>query len=120
MNFIQAYTMFPRGDRAWAYNLPTVGQLQRLQALIGGWVEAVSSSDGRVTFWVNEEGKIKGLPVNELATAFWWALCPEAVDVDTLCGTVVITGGFGPDGETLGVPDDVAKMIANTYVGDEK
>lgn len=37
--------------------------LEELQGFVGGFIEAVPLSDGTV-MWLNEEGKLNGLPVN--------------------------------------------------------
>lgn len=82
------------------------GELVELQAAVGGWVEAVPS-DGRVTLWVNEEGKLDGLPVNRLAMDVWlrWDVygC-VTIGGDWLAGNVVVTGGVGRGGRTLDLP----------------
>ena len=41
-----------------------VNGLEDFQQHVGGYVEALSSDDGDHTIWLNEEGKIAGLPVN--------------------------------------------------------
>lgn len=38
-----------------------------IQALVEGWLECVHLRDGRL-MWVNEEGKLRRLPQNPLAT----------------------------------------------------
>lgn len=45
--------------------------LDRMQALVGGYVERVRAQGplSRGTAWVNEEGLLKGLPVNRRLTA---------------------------------------------------
>lgn len=119
MSTIRAFIIHPDDNQATDGTLPTNMQLEALQSTVGGWVEVATSSDGRVYFWFNEEGKIHDLPVNGLATAIWWAVCPEAVNADTLRGSVVITGGVDANGATLAIPDDMAEMLLNTYVGDD-
>ena len=42
-------------------------KLEELQAIVGGYIECVYLNDG-MTMVVNEEGKLKGLPCNDLAT----------------------------------------------------
>lgn len=79
--------------------------LKPLQETVGGWIEAVSSDDDTVTFWCDEEGKIKGLPMNGDATRLWWQLNPAAAHHDVLCGPVVLTGGTDSAGETMSLPD---------------
>jgi len=75
-----------------------------LQTLVGGWIECAPCSDPELSFWINEEGKLTGLPFNELGTALWHHTSPMMRDHDVLVGTVVITGGIGSEGETLTLP----------------
>lgn len=42
--------------------------LEELQGAVEGHIEAVYFSDGRVMF-VNEEGRLEGLPINDKATS---------------------------------------------------
>ena len=42
-------------------------QLSELQKIVCGYIEIVNLTDGRLMV-VNEEGKLKGLPVNDEAT----------------------------------------------------
>ena len=45
--------------------------LEEMRAAIGGgWIETVQTKDGRVMV-VDEEGKLKGFPRNEAATALY-------------------------------------------------
>lgn len=74
-----------------------------IQSVVGGYFEAVTSSTGETTFWVNEEGKLIGLPMNPAATVLLWELDPSFAGQDFLMGTVLITGGVDDEGETLGV-----------------
>lgn len=41
--------------------------LEELQGLVGGYIERVPMSNGK-SMYVNEEGKLNGLPYNEKAT----------------------------------------------------
>ena len=81
---------------------------EALQQRVGGWIEAVSSDDGQVTLWINEEGKLIGLPINELGTELWYLLNPAAAGYDVLCGPVVVSGGCDEEGETLSIPAELA------------
>lgn len=83
----------------------------KLREALGGWLEAVSPHE-KVTLFMDEEGKLKGLPVNPIATWLWWFLQPETRGVDTINGTVVVTGGTDEDGETLPVDPMMAELIA--------
>ena len=45
-------------------------QLSELQKVVGGFIEIVRTKDGRLMV-INEEGKLEGLPINELATELY-------------------------------------------------
>jgi hypothetical protein len=84
----------PAGDQAG---------LRFLQDTVKGYIEAVDSADHSVTFWVNEEGKLEQLPVNDAATDLLWAMNPAFVGQDVLVGDVALTSHKGP--ETASIPD---------------
>lgn len=79
--------------------------LSVIQLLCGGYIEIVETVfGGDVVMAVDEEGKIKGLPVNPAATA---VLSP--IYEDTICGTAVILSRGEEDLETL--PEDFAEYL---------
>jgi hypothetical protein len=89
--------------------------LTTLQTLVDGSIEAVygyRETDGtlsdqpRITFYLNDEGKLRGLPPNPHATALWWHYNPSVGHADFLVGPVVITG-YDPAGHDINVPEDV-------------
>lgn len=84
------------------------GQLELLQAGVDGWVQAVDLS-ADLTLWVNEEGKLNGLPYNPIATRMWEEVF--GVGTDIIVGNAVFTGGTGEEGETLGLSEEVANSI---------
>jgi len=61
--------------------------LEALQGIVGGWIEHVQLRDGR-SMWVNEEGLMKGLPVNVKASEMAGRM---------IVGSVAITPSRGPD-----------------------
>lgn len=64
--------------------------LEELQGFVGGWIELVRLGDGR-NMWINEEGKLEGLPLNILATSL--ACLPYDIIVgDALVATNAETG----------------------------
>lgn len=70
---------------------PTHGaafHLSELHIVVGGYIEAVHLKDGRV-MWVNEEGKLRALPVNEAATVIAHASGHDPTDM--IVGDVIIT-----------------------------
>lgn len=87
--------------------------LEHMQALVGGWLEAISGSTHLInepgpgpywhwTAYLDEEGKIKRLPVNRAATLFARAIGWQG---DTLVGPVVFMGPPNRDGEETDAPD---------------
>lgn len=79
-----------------------------LQGQVGGWIEAVEFGPGLSAF-INEEGKLKGLDFNPLATALW-EIGLDAVGLthipgDFLVGPVVVCGDVDDEGETRGLTD---------------
>ena len=81
-----------------------------IREIVGGYIEPIVSSDGRVTLWCNEDGKPLCLPENGVATALWWRLVPTAPRNDRLVGPVVVTGAQDEDG-VGSPPDDVADIF---------
>jgi hypothetical protein len=76
--------------------------LKAFRRIVGGHFKAVYSADHCVAFWINNKGKLRGLPVNELATVLWWQSNPAATGRDALFGPVLITGVTGA--VTVSVP----------------
>jgi hypothetical protein len=89
------------------------GGLRELQAVVGGNIEA-APADESVTLWINEDGKGLDLPANRLAMDVWlrWDIyrC-MLVGGDWLAGNCVVTGGVGPDGETLDLPEEARRWV---------
>ena len=81
--------------------------LTALQGAVGGYVEAVTLKDD-LTMWVNEEGKLQGLPVNESATVIFAAAFHV---IDTIRGDVVLTGGTDEFGDIVALKDKQATEI---------
>lgn len=93
-----------RPDRT--YDVQQINQdLPTLQGLVGGYLEAVTT--GQAVLWVNEEGKLKALPLNRMATYLWWTLNPAMEGVDTIAGCCVVTGPADPDGHMTSIPEAV-------------
>lgn len=82
-------------------------QLSVLQNAVGGLIEAVDLGDS-LTMWVNEEGKLNGLPINAIATLLWEK---HFGFTDVIVGDVIFTGGTGDEGETLGLNEKTANEL---------
>ena len=122
-NTVQALVINP-GPRTESGIRTLTTDLHTLQGLVGGYIEATHgyrNSGGhdedapRITFYLNEEGKIHQLPENGLATALWWHYNRNAIGRDYLAGTVVIVGGAG-DAPTL--PPDVVDTYNRLVTGE--
>jgi hypothetical protein len=72
--------------------------LTALQTAVGGYVQAVDLGDD-LTMWLNEEGKLEGLPHNEVGQVLWDAT--YGAGTDYIVGDIAITGGTDEEGETL-------------------
>lgn len=83
------------------------GSLKVLQSAVDGWVEAVDFSD-ELTMWVNEEGKLDGLILNDRANAMFQDTFGA---VDVIVGNVIFTGGVDDEGETKGLTDTQIQQI---------
>jgi uncharacterized protein DUF3846 len=80
------YVLAPHNDPIFCpqANEPTLTQLQ---GHVGGYIELVSIGGGKADGVVNEEGKLRGLPFNPLATALYNN--PN----DRIVGTMVVCCG---------------------------
>ena len=77
----------------------------------GGYFQAITSATGETTFWMDEEGKLKGLPVNQTATLLLYRLNPAFRQRDVLVGPVLVTGGADDEGETLPVSSEAIEAL---------
>lgn len=93
--------------------------LSWLQEQVGRYIEPVYvdqvlTDRGRrevdACVYVNEEGKLNGLPVNPRATDFC-ALTIGGWFRDVIVGDVVIVGPPGREGEETPVPDDAIAVV---------
>jgi hypothetical protein len=89
-------------------------ELKSLQNAVGGYVQVIELEDD-FTMWVNEEGKLLNLPVNEIATVIWEVRF--GLDTDIICGDVVFTGGMDEDGETLNISEANIQRLAELVEG---
>lgn len=87
-------------------DLPREGGLGTLQSAVGGLVECVSFPDYEM--WLNEEGKLIGLPVNEAATAIWEI---EYGNTDVIKGNVLMTGVADEEGYSTELSDSALLTI---------
>lgn len=79
-----------------------------ISGAVGGWIECVSLPTLGVDMWVNEEGKLIGLPVNTAGTALWES---EYGRTDIIVGDIIITGGVDDEGDTLGLTEEAIESL---------
>jgi hypothetical protein len=76
--------------------------LELAYATVGGWIQPVRLETKGIDLYLNEEGKLDGLPQNPIATALW---SEDYGLTDYIVGNVIITGGVNSEGETVGLTD---------------
>ncbi len=85
------------------------GDLQTLQKIVGGYVEAVALKGdlGSACFgYINEEGKLNGLAPNPAATTI-----THLFPGDYIAGTMIVLGECDAEGVETSVPDDALAML---------
>ena len=107
-------------DTIHVLSIPTSGSpaatdlhpdLDSLQTAIGGALEALTLDPDRgVTMFLDDEGKTKYLPVNELATLVAEQHHPGFVFRDVIVGDVIIAGRDSR-GNTADVPSDIIDQV---------
>lgn len=92
--------------------------LDFLQKQVAGYIEAIDFMLGgpedddplpsEVSMYLNEEGKLQGLPYNARATF----LASEVIMAfDYIAGDVVLTGGVDEEGESTGLTDEQVEAL---------
>lgn len=90
--------------------------LEPLKALLdGGWLEMIGGEGWSA--YVDEEGKVKGLPVNWRANGIAARLGWQGAATDRLCGPMIVLGVPDDEGEDTGVTVDVLAQIAELGIG---
>lgn len=83
-----------------------------IKQAVGGWIEGVDLPTQNARLWVNEEGKLNGLPVNPNATLLWET---NYGATDVIVGNVLITGGIDDNGDTVSLTDEQIVSIFNLF-----
>lgn len=89
------------------------GDIDAMQALVGGLFAPVDIDNVRTTLWCNEEGILLRLPFNELATFYLLTNAPEHIGVTMIVGDCFFTGLPDEEGDTTSVPDHVISFFTN-------
>ena len=85
----------------------THGTLKHLQEAVGGLVDVVALARD-MDMWVNDEGLVIGLPINEAATAI---AHQHGTRHQFYVGTAVFTGGCNEEGDTLPLTEEQADRL---------
>ena len=79
-----------------------------LSDTVGGLIQCVQLTDKwGVDMWLNDEGKLIGLPQNPIATALWDDMYPGT---DVMMGDIILTQ-TDDEGETIGLTDEQVKFF---------
>ena len=89
------------------------GSLEKLQSAVGGYIQMVEI--GPYSMYLNEEGKMIGLPVNRLATALWESEYGAGTDI--IVGNAVFCGPPDDEGEDTSLSIDQFYEFAKERVG---
>jgi len=71
--------------------------LEDYQAAVGGLIEAVYSADGKIEGFANEEGMLRGLDANVIASILFSCY---------LVGDIVVIGPADDEGRTTDAPEE--------------
>lgn len=85
--------------------------------LDGGWLEGLRFTDDSFAF-IDEEGKLKHLPINELATQLCTKYEVGLSPNDVICGTFIIVGTLNEQGEHDGDNHDAPQILIEHIVGE--
>lgn len=80
---------------------------ENLSQGVGGYIECVGLTP-TLDMWVNEEGKLDGLPYNPDATAIFWSHFGFGTDI--IVGDVVFTS-HDEDGDTVSLGNEEMKYL---------
>ena len=86
--------------------MPEHDALPKMQEIVGGYIEGVTIDGGRM--YVNEEGLLRGLPVNPKACTFYPGPTP-------IVGDVIILGPIVRDGWDSSITPELIERIASLW-----
>ena len=89
------------------YEKEIQGTLEEMQAIVGGYIQAVYPFEDPVAVVCNDEGKLMGLPYNRLLRD------DSGKPYDVLCGTFFVAGLGEEDFSSL--PDNLMKKYKSMY-----
>lgn len=84
---------------------------QDIMNAVGGLIQAVYFGDNSYFCYVNEEGKLIGLPENKIATSLWYDSGQRIQIGDFLAGNAIFFGGIDFEGNDVDIEDDFINLI---------
>lgn len=92
-------------DSSWEYS--------EINNAVGGWIEAVNFGDKPYFAYVNEEGKVKDLAENRIATYLWYDSGQRVLLGDYLAGNVIFFGLVDSEGNNTSITKELLTDIVN-------
>lgn len=86
-------------------------RLPDYQRVVGGLIERVGFAQPPGSMYVNEEGKMNGLPQNRRATLLLWMHNPGFRYGDVIAGDALIVGSADADGYDMDAPEELLQML---------
>jgi hypothetical protein len=84
------------------------------RSLVGGNLEVLGLDDPPASLYLNEEGKLDGLPFNHRATSLLWMHNPDFRGKDVIYGDSFIVGPVDEDGQELSAPEELQTLLLDT------
>jgi hypothetical protein len=79
-------------------------RLEDMQRLVGGYIQLLSLLEPAAQMYINEDGKVYRLPVNDRATTILWGHNPVYAGRDFVVGDAFIIGPFDSSDNYTNVP----------------
>jgi hypothetical protein len=81
------------------------------QDLVGGYIEAVDLTHPPARMYVNEEGKLRGMPMNRRATMLLWMHNRAFRYGDIIAGDAFLVGPTSRESQDTAVRDEYIQML---------
>jgi Domain of unknown function (DUF3846) len=84
------------------------------RAIVGGPLQVLNLDRPPASIYLNDEGKLDGLPVNDRATALLWVHNAAFRGRDVICGTAFVVGVPDQHGDDTRVHEDLVELLFRT------
>jgi hypothetical protein len=88
--------------------------LDAYRQIVGGNLEVVTFVSPPASLYLNEEGKLEGLPINRRATALWWVHNRASRGRDYICGPAFLVGPADRHGDDKPAPQYLVELLLST------